>query len=147
MSVEIRGAEQLRVLAKALKGAGQKDLQRELSKGITDAVKPVREAVKQSAVQNLPQHGGLNRKVARSQFRTVRRSQGVKLTARNAYALEQLNRGRWRHPVYGNRSVWVSQFDVQSVGWWTKPTERVGPQARQEVLRAMDRVVRKIDRA
>jgi hypothetical protein len=50
-------------------------------------------------------------------------------------------RGRLRHPVFG-RNVWVDQT-VKS-GWWTRPTEAIGPDVRN-VDAAMDAMARKLD--
>lgn len=149
MSVEIRGAEQLAALSKALKQAGDKELQRELSRGITDAMKPLRIAIKKSAMDTLPTRGGLDRRVSRSSFRTVRRGgsriAGVRLTAKNSLALGKLNRGTVRHPVFGNREVWVTQR--VRPGWWDRPVDASAPQVRRDVIAAMDRVAKKVERS
>lgn len=147
--IEIQGVDQLVHLSKALKAAGDKELQRELSKGISQAMKPLTAAVRQSALRTLPSRGGLAQKVAKSQMRVNRRAGSkiahVRLVAKSSYHLGQLNRGINHHPVFGDRDAWVTQRVTP--GWWTKPTEAAGPNVRREVIAAMDRVARKIERA
>lgn len=116
MGVEIRGAEKLAQISRELKALANKDLNREMSKGITEAIKPVRSQMKQSAMINLPSRNGLNKKIASTRFRTVRRVQGIRLVASNAYSINQLDQeGVIRHPVYARGSqtrrqwAWVSQ--------------------------------------
>ena len=64
-------------------------------------------------------------RVAASSFRVATRSgsnPSVRLVAREkggkSVDLSSLDAGRLRHPVYGNRRVWVQQPVPQ--GWWTK---------------------------
>ena len=149
IDIKIQGAEDFHALSKALKIAGDKGLQRELSKGITSAMKPVTLAVRNSARTTLPQRGGLAARVAATPMRTIRRagarSASIRLQARSSYHLGQLDRGLNRHPVFGNRKVWVTQRVTP--GWWTRPTDAALPVAQREVMQAMDRVVVQIDRS
>ena len=140
---EIRGVEQLAALARRLKEVGDKGLTREFSRSVTAATKPLVQELRASARATLPKSGGLAERVARSQIRTQRRaSSGVRVTARNAYSIKQMDEGRVRHPVFGNRAAWATQ-SVRS-GWWTKPTEKVGPEVRQALMQAMEAVARKV---
>lgn len=147
MSIEIRGADQLQALSKRLKDLGDKELKREFSKAISAATKPLVQELRQSARETLPKKGGLADRVAKSQIRTVRRAssrtQGIRVTAKNPYVLGRLDQGKLRHPVFG-RNVWVDQT-VKS-GWWTRPTEAIGPDVRREVGAAMAAMARKLDR-
>jgi hypothetical protein len=147
VSVEIRGVEQLAALSKALKAAGDKELQSELSKGISAATRPMINSVKQSARAQLPQRGGLAKRVAATSIRTSRTRQGVRLRARNANlkGLAAIDRGIVRHPVFGNRNEWVTQR--VNPGFWTEPLEASAPEARREIEAAMRTVIQKIDRA
>lgn len=143
---DIKGADQLATLAKRLKELGDKDLKREFSKAIGAATKPLVQELRQSARQTLPKRGGLAERVAKSQIRTVRRAssrtQGVRVTAKNPYVLGRLDQGQLRHPVFG-RNVWVDQT-VKS-GWWTRPTDAIGPDVRKGVEAAMEAMARKLD--
>lgn len=147
--IEVRGADQLVHLSKALKTAGRQDLEKELSRGISQALRPVIVAARRSAIQKLPRRGGLAAKVAKSRMRIVRetsqRGSGSRLQAENAYGLAQLDKGDAWHPVFGNRNLWVKQSITS--GWWTEPTEAAAPSVRRELQQAMNRVAAKIERA
>lgn len=139
--IELRGAEQFAELSKRLRAAADKDLQREMSKSITAAMKPLTTAIRASAASTLPKSGGLAGRIAKSQMRTRRRASGISLVARNAYTLQRLDDGSVRHPVFG-RKVWVTQSVAP--GWWTKPTTAFAPIAAKAVQQALDDVAAKI---
>jgi hypothetical protein len=151
---DIRGADQLAKLAKQLKEAGDKGLQRELSKAISQATKPVKEAARQSALETLPKRGGLAARVAGSRFSTRRyassRASGIRIQAKNAYALGRLDKGRVRHPVFADqgktRDEWTWVTQIIWPGWWTKPTKAAAPAVRREIEQAMQTVANKIGR-
>lgn len=146
--IEVKGADQLADLAKALKQAGDKDLQRELYAAINRAVKPVRADIKQSARSNLPRRGGLAADVARSSITTRRRSSvsrasGVQIVARNAkLSLHHLNKGQVRHPLKSGG------FTIQRIkpGWFSGPTEAAASDVRNEILKALNTVSAKLNR-
>jgi hypothetical protein len=142
--MDVRGADDFARLAKALK-EGPEDLQREFSKAVSKATAPLKTAARESARQTLPRRGGLADRVARSRFATRRstgRRAGVRVTVSSPDALGQLDRGVVRHPVFGNRNVWVTQSITP--GWWTKPTDQVGPEVQRALLAAMDEVGKKL---
>ena len=141
---EVHGGEQLERLSQALKRAGSLDLQRELSKAITAEMKPLREQVKNNAVATLPRRGGLNKRVANSQLRTVKLRGGVRLQARSSYSLKLLDRGIVAHPVFGNRSRWVTE--KVRPGWWSNPTKAAAPDVQKKLQAAMDQVAAKLSR-
>lgn len=158
--MDINGADQLVRLSKALKDAGAKDLQRELSKGIRDAVKPAKAAIRQSALDTLPSRGGLNERVANRVAPRIRRStsgrggSGVRLIAigkRGMKEIVRLDRGELRHPVWPRadqtRGEWTWVDQAITPGFWTKPLEALAPEIRREVLASMEAVAKKIDRA
>lgn len=147
VDVTVQGADDLARLSRRLKEAGDKDLNRELRKGIQRATKPLKEAAKRSARERLPKRGGLNEWVAKSKFSvrtsSSQRSARVRLVASRGKTDERaINRGRLRHPVFGNRKVWVTQ-DV-TPGWFTKPmVEGLAP-VQREVLKVMDDITKKV---
>lgn len=148
-TLRVEGADQFFVLARTLKEVGDKGLQREMYRGLNRAVKPLRERVKQSAVDTLPRKGGLGALVAsttkiRVQRRTGARSVGIKLLATwPGHDVKATDAGRLRHPLFGNRRHWYGQ--AVTPGWWNKPTDSSGPAVRSELLVAMDAVKRKIE--
>lgn len=146
VDLSVEGADEFQRLARQLRDAGEKDLRRELFRGIERAVKPLKEAAKDSARQRLPRGGGLADKVAAAKFSTKKRTgkdPGIRLTAKGPIDVEALDRGRLRHPVFGNRRVWVNQ--TVPAGWFTEPVEAGAPEVRVELLKALDDVKRKID--
>jgi hypothetical protein len=145
VSVEIKGAEQLAELSKRLKQFGDKDLQRELSQGITQAMKPVRPALRESARRTLPRKGGLNLRVARAKITTRRSRQGVRLQAGGPRSqVDEINAGRFRHPVFGRKGRWVTQ--PITPGWWDRPIDDLRDDVQRQLLAAMRRVAAKLDR-
>jgi hypothetical protein len=146
--ISVRGAEKLAILARALREAGDKELQRELYRGLNRAVKPLRQDVKESIGDFLPQRYA--RVLARDLKVTARRRTGGRNPA--LYLLGQaknrdiasLNRGRLRHPLYGNRRFWYSQRVRRD--WWTHPLIRGAPEVRRELERTLDDLAKKIAR-
>jgi prophage DNA circulation protein len=149
-AASIRGAEQLEAVGRRLKGAAGAPLRRELLKGIRTGAKGTVQAIRDEARSTLPQSGGLAALVAGGQFgvrtRLTGQSAGVRIvgSSRSVRALRQLNAGRLRHPVYGNRNVWVSQ-GVEP-GFFDRPIEKDVPTIRAAVDRAMSDVSRKIEK-
>lgn len=143
MSVEVKGADQLAKLAAALKEAGNKDLQRELSKALNRAVKPLKSDIKQSAQSVLPKRGGYAAAIAASKLSTRRpntsKGTGLRIVGRNRYSLYHADQGVIRHGTGKDQAI--------TPGWWTKPTEAIAPEVRKEIESAMAEVVKKIDRS
>lgn len=149
MDLRVQGAEQLVRVSKALKGA-PKELRSELTKGITRAVKPLKQSAKAEARNSLPRRGGLGRRVAKTKLPHRRRATGnaagVRVLAQPGAVADpkRIDRGRVRHPTFG-RGPWVLQ-DVQP-GWFSRPMQDGAPQVRKELVKAMDDVARKIARS
>lgn len=147
VSVRVIGAERLGKVARDLKVAGAVDLRRELLQAVRTTAAPLKREVQQAARDQLPAGGGLNEFVASAKIgvrtRTTGRSIGVKLQgAKSGHDLEAIDRGRVRHPVYGNRRAWVNQS--VSPGWWSKTLERSAPKFRLAIVKAMNDVARKV---
>jgi hypothetical protein len=53
---------------------------------------------------------------------------------------KHLNKGVWRHPVFGNREVWVAQTTIPP-GWFDRTLAEHGPQIRTEIDREIDHVM------
>ena len=56
---------------------------------------------------------------------------------------EQLNQGRLRHPVFGNRRRWANQY--ASPPWWDSVVRQHRPRMEQEVARVLDDVRRRLE--
>lgn len=144
MAVELRGAEQLAALSKQLKQLADRDLQRELTTALRNAMEPVKENMRAEAILTLPSHGGLNVRVAKTKLNTVVRSTprttGVRISAKAK--LRRIDEGAVRHPVFGNRRRWVTE--KVKPGWFTRPAEEMAPQVRLALDAAMRRIARKL---
>jgi hypothetical protein len=158
MDLRLTGANQLADLAKDLKSVGDKDLRKELLKGLRNAAKPLaKEVAPRVAREGLPKHGGLNEFVASSKFgvrtRTTGQGAGVRIVGKKGtHDLAAMDRGRLRHPVWKRASerhrsaVWVTQ--LIEPGWWTKGMSDpvVLEPMREELLKVIDDVTRKLTR-
>lgn len=149
VDLRITGANELGALARRLRAEGEagKGLRKELFRGINRATKPLKAEAKAAAARELPQAGGLAQVVARSRFttrtRTGARSAGVSIVAKGT-AVRTTNRGMVRHPVFGNKKVWVTQ-DVEP-GWFTDTMQRAAPLVQRQLLAAMHDVANRIAR-
>jgi len=143
----VRGSEKLAALSRALKGAGN-DLRRELDRGLDRAVKPLTGKVRESAPRFLP-----NRYAAELlptlKFGVTHRPDRVTLSAKAATrrgkprSLAALNRGRLRHPLYGDRSHWLNQ--PVKPGFWDTPLLAGRDEVRDELLKVMDAVAKGLE--
>lgn len=177
VQISVTGAEQLERLGKRLKEAGDKELTKELRKGLKKAADPAVRHV-QHAIRTLPVRGARGggksaREIhqQRANFKRVRmRSSGLResiaraikariSTAGSGAAVRirtsaselpadqrklprYLDRDKgWRHPVFGNREVWVAQYGRP---WFGETLKKEGPAVRREVLEAMHVIAEKI---
>jgi hypothetical protein len=141
--VTVRGAEELALVAARLRQVGDRDLRKELLSGLNRATKPLKEDVKQSALRTLPQRGGYARQVAAGKIATKNRMTGRNPGVRVVSQLGRgADRGQLRHPVFGNKQVWVVQ--PVTPGWFTKPLETGADKVRGEVLDVLEQVARKL---
>ena len=145
MTAEIMGADQLAKISRQLKELGQHDLEKELQRGIREAMEPIKRDMQTSIDQNLPQHGGFAHKVRREvKFRINRRHMGVRLTASHRYMLRLIDKGMARHPLFGNRHFWyTTSFEP---GALSGPFERNVDQARHKISDAGQHALNKIGR-
>ena len=153
LDVKVMGAESLSRLARDLKAAGERDLRRELLKGVQRAAKPAKEAAKKAALEELPDVGGLAAEIAGSKFSAktnTGRNPSVRITAKGRpnrsgreHDLRSLDRGRLRHPLYGNRGHWYNQ--AVKPDWFTEAMKKQAPEVRKEIVAAIDAVARKLE--
>jgi hypothetical protein len=148
--IEIRGGQQLAALSKAV-AAAEKNLQRDLIRAEDETARAVIVAAKDSALRTLPRRGRMATRVAAARFSTKRRRTfnggGIRVIATSEDSLRLIDRkGVIRHPVFGNRDVWVSQ--KVPAHWWTRPTESVGRRVGQrELVKAVGNAARTIKAA
>ena len=148
MTVSGEGAAQLRVVAQRLKAAGGGGgLRRDLLRGIKAAADPVLNDVRSAAGAELPRTGGLAERVAGSKFsvqvRTGANTAGVRIRGQSGWNIASMNRGVLRHPVFGNRDVWVTQ-SIRP-GWFDHPIEVKAEPIRLAVVAVVDDVARRLE--
>ena len=145
MPVELRlEGEALKALQRKLKEIDRADWRRELNKGLREAAKDLPKEAQRAALSNLPASGRLNVRVAARPVKMSVASGGVRIryTRTDPRMYEQ---GRLRHPVYGNREVWVTQ--KIKAGWFSERMLREAPEIRKEMIAVMNRIAEKIARA
>ncbi len=154
MEIEVVGVEQLAQVARDLKAAGDRDLRKELFRGIQRGARPLKAIAKQAALDELPQSGGLAERVANAKFsvnvrlgvrnpsiRIVGRGQVGSVTG-NVYDLNSMDRGRIRHMTYGH-SPWRDQ--AIKPGWFSDRMELAADTGvRAEILSACTVVANKL---
>lgn len=155
--------EGLQSLSRALKQeADGKLLRRDLSKRLRQALDPIKEDARSNlmgiASAGLSRGTPLRQTVAqqmKAQARLSGRSAGAALRVRRKgmprgffNAPKALNNPKgWRHPVMGNREVWVEQV-AQPTEWFDRAAREGRDLARDKALEAMEdtaaRIVRNV---
>lgn len=170
MRASVRGAEDLRRLAARLREAGRNDLRRELATAVKAAGEPTVAALRAKLstlrIRGFTKPGrkrpytrpagphALRATLAASIGMTVTMTpNGAKVTvttgrgglpANLATMPKRLDSARgWRHPVQGNREVWVKQL---AGPWWWSAIEPNIKRFREEINKAIDRVTEKLER-
>jgi hypothetical protein len=168
VDLTIRGAGKLRDVARALREADRKDLERGLRKAIREAAKPTLEAIQRSARDIKTQ--GVRKPGAKRPFVDVFDAKGTRKRIADAVVADvrttgedprvrfrvaesklapdikqmprKFDEGKFRHPVMGNRDVWVSQT---SDPWFWPPIQRHIKDFRAEIDKAIEVVKEKIE--
>lgn len=147
-------ADDIEALMRRLrKHANAKELRKELYSGLNRVSKPIREEMKKATGEPdaLPTEHGLQAVAESKQSVTTSVSGGrnaglrIRVKGRKGFDLGSVYRtGRLRHPVFGNRNVWVTQSQgVQPK--WMDPTfeEQRGPVSK-EMIDVLEGVARKV---
>lgn len=167
--VRILGTGQLLELNKRLRAAGGEGIDQSLKRRIRRAAEPVRGEL-QRAIRTNPIRGaggagsrrragddgrahrvaGLRESIARAIRISVRTTgrpgariwiDRGRLPADQRSLPDRIEDGRWRHPVFGNRKRWTTQY---SKPWWAPTLRRMEPRMRAEVARVLDDVSHRI---
>lgn len=98
---------------------------------------------------NARKRSGLRETIARataSQIQVSASSARVRVRVRRAgmpadqrTLPHRLNKGRWRHPVFGNREVWAEQ--TSKPGWFDETLREHGEAVRDEIARQIKQVL------
>lgn len=138
-------SERMRRVANELRAVNAR-FPREFRKQLAQAVKPLINQAK-AKIRSMPTHGakhtGLRRRIARGTKASIATSRAphVAVVVRMKEPAEKNIPGfidrqaGWRHPVFGNRNVWVHQESGIS---WFKETMQDG---RKETRRRLQRVI------
>lgn len=148
--VQVSGADELNRLARKLREAGDKTLQKELRAGLQRATKPIRADVTQSLADRLPRRGGLARKMAKARvttrIRTSNRNTRLRIEVSSPRGedidVRALDRGVIRHPTYGHRPWVVQHIPAGAV---SGPLERGAPMAQREAAAVLARVAKSLE--
>lgn len=139
--LRIEGGADLERVARRLKDTGNKELRKELLRGIRQATKPLKAKVQGAARRDLPQRGGLAALIGKANVGTSTRLSGnnigVRMTGRN----KAIDEGTVRHPVFG-RGAWVAQ--KVTPGFFTETIEGEADAIRREVVDVLEDVAKKI---
>lgn len=154
---EMRTGKDLKRIATELRKMDNKQLKKQFSKELRAAAKPMVPAVRQS-IRNIPSSRGYSADGLRGRMSKAVKLE-VKLTGKQAgvrirvdgrkmptheKALQAYMEGLkkpWRHPVFGNREVWVKQDPNP---YFYKVVRPMGLRTRANVNRAMTRVAKQI---
>lgn len=122
-----------------------RDIEREIAKAVDVEMEKLEPAVRKSAMEKLPKRGGLNVAfAARVQMKITKRHGSASLSVvalgRRDRELRLVDSGVIRHPVYGNRKVWVHQ--VVTPYFWTAPVREATASVEAAVKAALERVGR-----
>lgn len=145
-----------RISREIRKAGNSAEVKKELRQGLRKAAKPLVPAVKAS-IQAIPSHSSdqpsLRSRMKRATKLTVRtggskaqvavRVDGRKMPEHQKAlpAYMEGTRKSWRHPVFGNRNVWVSQDPHP---YFYEAIRNAGPRAREEVANVLEDIARKI---
>lgn len=135
---------QIARVQRELRRFGDKSTRRKYYAGLNRATKPMKIAAKANAARALPKRGGLNRRVAANRLTTRSSRGGVFVTEVGRSQGRLIDQGYLRHPVYGNRSVWVTQ--TVPGGWFTVPMKAGAPAGRRELIAVFNDVAHDIAR-
>lgn len=163
--VRITGTGQLLELQRRLRAAGHENLRQSMQRRVRRAAEPLRDDL-QSAVRGLSirGQGGGGRTGPSPTTRPLRAAiaDAIRISVRTTGTVGArvwvdkgalppdlrgmpmtLNDGRWRHPVYGNRSRWVTQYASPSP-WWDRTLRNHQARMTAEVARVLDDVQRRL---
>ncbi|MEU0109506.1 hypothetical protein ABZ313_29695 [Streptomyces sp. NPDC006251] len=157
-SVQVLGTGQLVELSRRMRAAGGPRLRQNMARRIRRAAEPLQRDLQRSITGvQLPGPGRRTRGGPSPTTRPLRRTLagGVRISVRQGASpgarvwMDRarlpadirnmpwvIEAGRVRHPVYGNRRRWATQWARPS-GWWSRTTDAGVPRMRAEVERVL----------
>ena len=149
MDVRVDGAERLAKVAGAIARNTPNTLRKELLRGMRAAAKPAVKHVKEAAVRDLPHAGGMGQFAKKSTIgvrtRTSGEGAGVRIIAvKKGHDVAAIDRGRLRHPTFGNKKSWHTQS--VKPGFFSDTITNERDEMQIEMLRSMDDFLQEIQR-
>lgn len=156
MSIRLEGGENLRRISRELRRMDSPEIKKRFRKELRAAAAPLVPRVRES-IHNIPSNrayspqglrGALS-KATRLELKTSGRQAGVAIRVdgrrmpSHMKSLPSMVEGkkRWRHPVFGNREVWVDQPNHP---YFYNVLRTAGPASRRAVSRVLDGISRDI---
>ncbi|WP_435252029.1 hypothetical protein [Streptomyces tendae] len=167
-SVQVLGTAQLIRLSRRLRTAGGPRLRQNLARRIRRAAEPLQRDLQQkirtqplvSEGRKAGKRGGpspttrpFRRMLAGGVRTSVRQGSSpgarvwmdkARLEPKAGNVPWQIQDGRLRHPVFGNRKRWASQY-ARPAGWWSKTVQAGLPRMQAEVERVLRDVRRDLE--
>ena len=154
LDFSITGGEHMSAIIKALEAVGDGELAVELKKELRKAARPMVPKIR-AAIDRIPsKHDGTLRSemkaATRAQFRSSGNQAGITLRVdgrkmpagkRSLPAYMEGTKPRWRHPVFGNPEVWVSQPDHS---FFYKTVTPFGVEVKKEIDAVAERIAKKL---
>ncbi|MEU2143622.1 hypothetical protein ABZ741_04825 [Streptomyces globisporus] len=166
-SVQITGTGQLLELSRQLRAVSGAPIQRNMARRIRRAAEPLHRDM-QDTIRHLPLASDARRAGSRGGSSPTSRpfratlAEAVRISVRttgnpgarvfvdkgrlprdiSVGVLYQLNDGRLRHPVFGNRRRWTNQRTPAL--WWDRQVRQHTPRMQSEVARVLDDVRRQL---
>lgn len=144
LELSVYGAAQLEQLARRLREAGDVTLRRRMMAALRKSGADIADA-ERAAARDLPAvkyETGLRVAIADAvtvRTRTSANRAGVRVLVNRSKLPEKkrrlpvlMNKGAWRHPVFGNRENWVNQ--TSDGGWWLRTAEAHVDEAQRRML-------------
>jgi hypothetical protein len=151
-----RGPDDLRKLSKDLRNVGNaKEIRKRLTKGLREGTKPAQANVRKAALglpAKGPKHTGLRKRMAaatgiQTRLRGSQVGVLVKVSRRKmgdqASLVSQSDTpGHWRHPVYGQPGVWVTQ--TWKRGWFEEANKKAAGPVRAAIRDVLNEIEREL---
>lgn len=140
LSVTGKGLQDLKRKVKAL---DDKKLMRQINKALREEAKPLIPIALQAAGDSLPKRGGLADIVAGGTGKIAVTQKGVRVVIKSWYvSTGYSSRHRLRHPVFGNREVWVNQ-PLQG-GWFDMAMKAHAGDVRPGIVAAIEKFSKEV---
>jgi len=143
-------ADDIERLVKNVKAStNRKALEKELRGGLNRVTKPVRGRLVEVIPATLPKRGGLADTIheATKSRTSVKGGKwaGVSMAfSARGHDIRTITGKRLRHPVFGNRAVWVEQTKGVEPAAWSAEIEQQTPEIRRAIVQVMQDVAANI---